>query len=305
MLGACIAGGSLVAADLPQAEAQKIWDSQIKGNSTPRIFDNFKVIEGVPLIRLPEGIGPLTLGLTLTAYRAPKPGMAQFVLLNSLLCDMAERGKEYIVTREQYDALKPISDKAKQAYDASAPKQADGPKYVQDLRRVQATIQGAKDYDEALQKLAQIHGWVAVHEQSADCDFRKYKKAIDMRIPILLERENTLRVALGYLQVNGKDCLILADPAKLPEGPADPAKPDEPRKCSAAMEFIEGFAIEPFEKGRYTAHFIHSWEPSAEGYKAEIEKIIAEHPDEVQDKPNKPVPGTPRKIAGPVLVPER
>lgn len=271
----------------PGTPARTLWDEQIKGRPNPRIFDNFEIIEGVPLFAPQAGVDLRTLAVMTAAYRAEAPGIAEFQLTPSVVYDLAEdRPNVFIIVDEkQMGLLKPISDEARKQYDSAMPPGAGDVNAAPALVRLHALLKDCATLEDCARKLARVSGWVCTYERSGDSAFAKYKKAIDMRIPILLERDNALRIAFGYLRLAGRDCIVLVDPAKIPSPqPAADGKPGEPLKTTAAMEFIDAFDIEPFEQGRYAAHFLHSWRVGADVYRPQIQQIMDKTLQAAKDK---------------------
>jgi hypothetical protein len=260
----------------PDVGPAALWEGQIRGRPNPRILDNFEIIEGMPLVRPEQEVDPRTTAVWTTAFGARGGGIEEFKLTLPVVCDFAEGGAyaTALVTKEQMAALSPLVNAARKEYDDTRPVGEEGVVQARALRRIRATIGDRATLAECVTRLGRVHGWVGVYEQSADAPFRVLKRAIDMRIPILLERENTLRIAFGYLRLAGRDCLVIVDPAKLPPPKIVEGKPEE-LKTTVAMAFLDAFGIETFVPGRYVAHFLHSWHIGADAYKDQILEIMA------------------------------
>jgi len=154
-----------------------------------------------------------------------------------------------------------------------------------------------------LNRIAKYHGWTAIFETGENIDFQTYQKAVDMHITPLIEKNGYYEIVFGYLRTSDVNYLIIADLSKIPYETTgmfylqreieafEALPPDDPwRKMYEGdkknLKFVRnllvrsnmplhpGFSIEPFEKGKYHAYFIHSWKKSVEAWEPEIRKII-------------------------------
>jgi len=157
----------------------------------------------------------------------------------------------------------------------------------------------------ALLRIGKYHGWIATLEEGKNISFNKYKKAVNKHIPVLLENNGVYYVAAGYLEDDKKQYLVIINLSIVPlekKGMTylpkekeyfESLPPDNPRRkmyegnkkmamfavdlqIRSKMPLPIGITIEPFEKGKYHAYFIHSWKKSVEAWEPEIRKIIGE-----------------------------
>jgi len=117
---------------------------------------------------------------------------------------------------------------------------------------------------------------------------------------IILERNGSLTMAFASLRAEGKNYIAVADLPQVPFAPGEGklsrreregARTDPQLRVRILSEMqshfpeelvtrtgiflIQGLSMEPFEKGKYTAYFLHDWRVSAEGWHDEIAGIVA------------------------------
>ena len=282
-------------------EHDKLWAEVVQGNPSPRILDDFEVIEGMLLLRAAGDIQPHAAAFASVAFETGGPGIGGFALTKKNLIANAAGLKNDAVTSAEQEALGKLSERAGKAYGDRPPAPYYGTFMQGNALALQMTIKDAKGVEECLERMARLHGWVATLEKSGDCGFEKYKEAIDKHIPILLVRGDEWLVCFAYLRSGGKDYVVLANPKDVPlekggfvasARELEAAKTDsrirralEARKqalgdqptdfcTSASKPLLKGMWVEPFEKGRYQAYFIYGWHVSAEAWRKEIEEIV-------------------------------
>jgi len=310
LLGVCIGAGCLLAADPQPAPSPgtELWDKYVKDKPAPRILGDFQIVE----LELVPARGKITqrsaalssvIFCTADTVEVKRPALTDDVVFN-----YAAKLKGAALTGSEKARLQEIPRKARALYGAGPQTGSYGTFELGDSMVMQRTISQSKNVPDCIRQMARAQGQVATLEQSADCGFEAYAKAIDSGIPLVLEIGNSYFVCFGYLLADGKPYLMVANPSEVPmeQGSVSISPRDRERARTGSatgrssmlslfneakffghssprelqprpeLPLLKGLAVEPFERVKYTAYFIYNWRVSAEGWQDEIAKILAE-----------------------------
>jgi len=303
MLGIVAFCWLLMAADEPTVDeaSRRIWDAEIYNKPAGLILDNWELVEGLMLCKEGNGIDN-----QLAAFSTVMRGglIDDCVITERKLTVLAQEIKGAGLTADEKEALRGLLQRIVKGYgDRAMAPFADATPFRGVTRGLGMTIKGAKGMVDAVQRVHRVHGWTATVEDGTDLPFERYKEAIDKGIPILLERDGRYTVGVGYVTVEGKGHLIVADLGKIAfekEGVAylpsaheyfQSLPPDDPARkmyehnksrrdlvgdyvVGSGKPLPPGITIEEFDRGRYKATFVHGWRESAEAWRPEVEKIV-------------------------------
>jgi hypothetical protein len=282
--------------------SRRIWDVEIYNKPAALILDNWELVEGLMLCKEDNGIDNQLAAFSTVMMH--ERAVDDFVISERKFTAMAQNIKGEGLTEGEKKALGRLLEKAWKGYgERTMAPFTGGTPFRGVTLGLGKTIKGAKDMKEAVARLHRVHGWTATVEEGTDLPFERYKESIDKGIPILLEVDGRFLVGVGYVTLEGKAYLVIANLAEITFEKTgmlytDEAHeyfqslpPNDPERkmyewkksheyltgdysVSSDKPLPPGTTIEEFDRGRYKATFVHGWRESAEAWRPEVEKIV-------------------------------
>jgi hypothetical protein len=290
--------------------SEKLWEAHIHDRPAGRIIDNWELAEGLPLCKEAGDVGNrLAAFATVAFYGGPRARINEFAFTEKQLTVAAQEIKGSWLTKKEKSRVLKLLRRARRQYGDRKGAAFYGTFLMGAALSLEKTIGAAGSIERCVQKIGKFHGWLATVESGTDLPYERFEESIDRHIPVLIERQGRYEVCVGYLETGQKRHLVIADLSKTPmerKGMTylpdektyfESLPPDHPERIayenarkrkefvtdlvvSSEKPLMPGFRIEPFERGRYTAYFIHQWRQSTEAWREEIIDIVGKPKEE-------------------------
>jgi len=302
---------------------QETWKTRIFQKAHPRILHDFGLLN-MSLFAAQDGfdISPRTAALAAAMYETGGNQALYGPLAPALLEQRATQLKRKPLSDKERDRIHRIHTQIVGQYKSAGPGAPTGGIRLDitfgigEIRGLHRIIQTCKDIEAALATIHALNGFTCTLHRSAGDDISIFVEAIHRGMPILVESEDRWQVCFGYLDIDAKCHLLLADPRNTPiekirfqDTPMDresihpfiiaarrsnqnlPKINSDYQVSVDKQIFGTGFSIEPFVPGKYKTYVLMNWRRSAAAHDQEIREILGLQP-EVVHAPD-PLPATP------------
>ena len=203
--------------------SQQIWAKEIRGKTANAILDNHEVIEMIAFTgREGTKIYPRSAAIASVLFRIcsvlPLRDSIQPEMLQQRAVLLAQRN----ITAAEIESVNKFYKSLMADYYKCNPPSTSGALRMDitfglgAVRTLNNTIENAKNTVDALHRLATLHGWYGQIQISKDATFDNIRMAIERRIPVLLEKDDKLRICFGFIHKEGQNLLLLAVPEIMP-----------------------------------------------------------------------------------------